>query len=455
MAMVTFLKIPVNKHTWKFYIDNKAMIQRMESYRVSIKHSKWNIRADADITNKANEYLRHIPASIAHVKSHQDEGQNNKILTFDAQLNIIADALASQQREHMQKPVTKVSGNHCHLTIKDKYITRDSKKWLLQKAGEIPIQHYYQKKYGWSHSVFESINWELQHKVLRTYTPNDQRRILKFAHDWLPTNFRLFRENIEASPACRLCGELEETNDHMLRCQHSRQQQTRMQVNDYLWKDNENHGNSELNNIIELALSESMHNKDWKPVMSAISRELLPCIQQQNKIGWHHLYKGRLSRRMIQFMEAHFRQLSIDCKKYTGERWGKMLLRNIWNMVLRLWETRNEIIHGKQIQAEQQTERHRLQHRVRKYYEMMDTLEHSDKEKIFYKDEETMLSEDTRYITAWLKIAHRAFAVARKEQNKPRNEQRMMEQYFAWKPPSAPNQRSRRIPRAPDETHPD
>jgi hypothetical protein len=86
-----------------------------------------------------------------------------------------------------------------------------------------------------------------------------------------------------------------------------------------------------------------------------------------------------MARTMIEFMEAHFRQLPIDCKKYTGERWGKMLLRNIWNMLLRLWETRNEINHGKQAQAEQHTERHRLQHSVRKYYEMIDTLELSVK----------------------------------------------------------------------------
>jgi hypothetical protein len=107
MAMVTFLNISVDDHIWKFSIDNKAMIQRMESYRVSIQHSKWNLRSDADITNKAHEYLRHIPASIIHVKSHQDEGKDNSLLTFDAQMNIIADAMATQQREHMQNQRSK------------------------------------------------------------------------------------------------------------------------------------------------------------------------------------------------------------------------------------------------------------------------------------------------------------------------------------------------------------
>jgi ribonuclease HI len=455
MAMVTFLKFSTQEHSWKFYIDNKAMIQRMESYKATIRHSKWNLRSDSDITNKAHEYLRHIPASLVHVKSHQDDGKDNSKLTFDAQMNIMADAMATQQRDQMSKPVTRVTGNHCHLIIKDRYITRDSKTWLLQKSGEIPIQKYYQDKYGWPHSVFNSIQWEIQQKVLRSYKQSDQRRILKFTHDWLPTNYRLFREKQEASPACRLCGDLEERSDHMLRCTHFKQQQTRTKVNDYLWRDNENHGNSELNNIIEIALSESIYNKEWVPVMSAISQELMPCIRQQNKIGWHQLYKGRVARAMIQFMETHYRGLSIDAKRYTGERWGKMLIKNIWNMVLTLWEKRNDIVHGKQLQEDHRTERQRLQHRVRKYYEIKDTLEHHDREKIFYKDEEVLLMEDNRYIKAWLKLAQRAFSVAKREQAKPRNERKFMEQYFTWKPSIEAIRKKSQGPRAPDETHPD
>jgi hypothetical protein len=175
MAMVTFFNIDPEEHSWKFYLDNKAMIQRMESYQANIPHSKWNLRSDSDITNKAHEYLRHIPAVLTHVKSHQDNGKEICTLSFDAQMNILADTLATQQRDQMFKPITRVSGDHCHLVIKDQYMTT---------------------------SVFNSIHWEIQHKALRSYSQNDQRRILKFTHDWLPTNYRLFREKQEASPAC-------------------------------------------------------------------------------------------------------------------------------------------------------------------------------------------------------------------------------------------------------------
>jgi hypothetical protein len=186
----------------------------------------------------------------------------------------------------------------------------------------------------------------------------------------------------EASPACRLCGALEETNDHILECPYPCQQKLGNKVEDYLWRDNENHGNSELNNIIEIALSECTHNNRWTPDMSAISPDLMSCIQHQNKIGWYHLYKGRIAKGMIYFMEKHFQNLSVDSKRYTGERWGKMLICNLWNTMLQVWQQRNDIIHGNQDQVEHNAEKLRMEHRVKEYYNMQDTLDAFDQEKV-------------------------------------------------------------------------
>jgi hypothetical protein len=189
--------------------------------------------------------------------------------------------------------------------------------------------------------------------------------------------------------------------------------------------------------------------------MSAISPELLPSIKQQNKIGWHQIFKGRIAKKIIQFMEAHYRTLPIDTKRYTGERWGKMLISNIWHMVLTLWSNRNEVVHGNRIQAGLNTEKQRLHHRVQQYYERKETLSTTNKEKIFYKDVQDMLQEDSRYIKAWLKIAQRVFSAHRKEQSKPQHEQKLMEAYFGWKPSQTTTRRKAKDPRAPDETHPD
>jgi hypothetical protein len=86
---------------------------------------------------------------------------------------------------------------------------------------------------------------------------------------------------------------------------------------------------------------------------------------------------------------------------------------------------------------------------------MRETLDRTDREKIFYKDMEEIIKENTRYIKAWLKLAHRTFSAAKKERAKPRNEQKFMEQYFAWGSPISLRQRKQQKQRAPDETHPD
>jgi hypothetical protein len=189
-ALAKHFTIDPQKHTWKFYVDNKAMIQRMQSYQWKAKSSKGNLRPDADITNFADEYFRNFPATLIHVKSHQDERQDKNELTFKAQLNVIADAQATQQHDLMDAPLTEVRGLQPTLILGEIPITRDSQKWILQKAGEIPISHYYKEKHGWDHNTFQDIDWELQYKALSTFTESNQRKILKFVHGWLPTNKR-------------------------------------------------------------------------------------------------------------------------------------------------------------------------------------------------------------------------------------------------------------------------
>jgi hypothetical protein len=66
-----------------------------------------------------------------------------------------------------------------------------------------------------------------------------------------------------------------------------------------------------------------------------------------------------------------------------------------------------------------------------------------------------MQLEDTRYIKAWIKVAQRTFRAARKERKTPRNEQKLMETYFSWKPHEDTKNRRPRSARSPDETHPD
>jgi hypothetical protein len=159
-GIIAKYKVDTANHVWHFFIYNKAIIQRMESYQQNSLGSKCNLRPDADITNLAADRLRHIPASLIHDKSHQDEHKEWDKLLFEAQLNIMADAQATRQHQLMEEPwINSVPGFYT-LHLENRPITRDSQKWLLQKAAEIPIQDYFQEKLGWKSKTFHSINWK-------------------------------------------------------------------------------------------------------------------------------------------------------------------------------------------------------------------------------------------------------------------------------------------------------
>jgi hypothetical protein len=138
------------------------------------------------------------------------------------------------------------------------------------------------------------------------------------------------------SPHCQLCNALEESNNHLLVCSSDIQENARMKIIDYIWRDNSNHRNSELNNIIKLAILESPHNSTWSPLAQATSDTIKQCVVRQSKIGWYHLIKGRITKEMRKTMDQHYQQMNVDTQRYTGERLCKLLIKNIWQAVLQL-----------------------------------------------------------------------------------------------------------------------
>jgi hypothetical protein len=158
--------LTLTSHQTTIYIDNMAMIHRLEGYRTRTPVPRWNlVRSDEDITRYANTLLADTSANIVHVHSHQDEGNNWENLSFSAQLNTMADEQASHHREMMEEPAVEVANlMQVQLRIGHMAITRDSQRYLLHTAGKIPLLEYYHNKWGWSQATFEAISWKTQKK---------------------------------------------------------------------------------------------------------------------------------------------------------------------------------------------------------------------------------------------------------------------------------------------------
>jgi hypothetical protein len=132
--MVEHYNINPLDHKWTIYIDNMALIKRLEGYSTNIPVPRWNLRSDEDIMHFANVLLSSIPARLIHIHSHQDDNSDWQNLSFPAQLNIIADEQASLHRQLMDGPETDVVNMaQAQLCIDNIAITRDSQRALLFK----------------------------------------------------------------------------------------------------------------------------------------------------------------------------------------------------------------------------------------------------------------------------------------------------------------------------------
>jgi hypothetical protein len=417
-------------HIWHIYLDNKTLINKIEQYRSEMLLPKWNLNPDADIVLQAHNLLQQIPVTFVHVKSHGRSSNSTKQPSRAEQLNSSADELATRQKELTTEPTTNIQSTFCHLKINDTFITKDSQHWILDIATRIPMQQYYYDKHGWSQDTFNNIDWEIQYKALKSYDINDQRRIVKLVHGWLPTNDRMHRELQSSTQRCPLCFYISETNIHLFSCKHIKQAETVQELHDYLKDDNSE--NKSISAIIGSALRHSIENPKWQP--AATDTAITPSIQAQSKIGWQQVFLGRIAKTITERNGEHSDPVTRFDANKRGKRWKQKLIRKIWDTYLKLWKQRNEIIHGTQERDKNEIQRQRLTTRLERCYQYQSQLRVRDQNKIFYKTIDEIKQEDPRLIQSWLKICERLIRIHKKEAKKPNQMKTMMEQFVQWKP---------------------
>jgi hypothetical protein len=322
-VMAEHYELKAEEHEWYFYINNKTLIKSLERHRNEQEYSKWNLNPDADVVKYAHKLTKHIPLNLVHVKSHQSSGKDFSKLSLPVQMNTIADQLAEEQQQYRENP-PEVYLPFCYLKIWGKHVTKESKQLLLEEASMIPVRQYYKEKYGWNTEVFYMINWELQQKVLNSYPVNDQRRILKMVHGWLPTYDRLQRENQVTSMRCPLCHYRSESSLHVFTCKHPLQRETYNRIGLYLDKDGGENGNQDVNKIIKEALANASSLNLWSFKLTGNSK-VDQWIQDQDQIGWQQILYERITKSLEHAMEDHYCKKANDTRQDTGATWVRKL----------------------------------------------------------------------------------------------------------------------------------
>jgi hypothetical protein len=431
--LINRFQINSKEHQWFFFLDNKSMIQRLSGYS-QLETPKWNLRPDEDITKLAHLILKPIPYQLIHVKSHQDSNKDISDLPFPAVINIMADQQATRQRSLMDKPDKTVQNLlTAQLRINNMCITRDSEKWLLHSAGKIPLQHFYREKFGWSDSTFNAIAWDVQHSALKSFSTADQTRILKFVHGWLPTASRQFKEGITRSPRCPLCLAPREDNMHLFCCNNKEMEAVQEKLQHYIMKDMHDNGDSEISNILEIAILNTCIFPTWAPDLSNVSTKWKAGVREQSRIGWIHILKGRISTTLISSINMHFESLELSGCLYNGNRWAKKLITATWTTMLELWKTRNSIIYNTDKQVVEERMREKPEARIRRCYTYSNIVSAQDRQLWFSTSLEDQLQEEPNRANNWLQGIERIIKITRREQQQRPKESVIMERFLGIK----------------------
>jgi hypothetical protein len=152
------------------------------------------------------------------------------------------------------------------------------------------------------------------------------------------------------------------------------------------------------------------------------------CGAKQNWVKSDLLWEN--AKELIKAMDTHYRELTVDELTYNGEKWARKMIRAIWDSILELWKTRNEIINQADSQEVEKLQKEKLENRVRRCYCFKDKLRHGERLRWFADSVEELLQKDARYIETWTKAEEQIISITKREQKKQPLESVIMESFL-------------------------
>jgi hypothetical protein len=157
-------------------------------------------------------------------------------------------------------------------------------------------------------------------------------------------------------------------------------------ISTYLLKQYQDHGSSELINILQITMEECLHDEKWTPSLEVTSPDWKIPIQDQSEIGWPQIFHRRIASSMIKQMDVHYQMLNVNLKTYSGESWARKLIINIWTTSLQFWKHRNDLIYETENQQTRSNQRDKLETRICCCYQFQNQLSANDRRHWFHQD---------------------------------------------------------------------
>jgi hypothetical protein len=373
-----------------------------------------------------------LTIELSHVKGHQDDKIPYKDLPREAQLNVQADALCTNQLNEPADPAAgyrNFSANPTSLLINGEYITAKYTKCLRSAYLSQDLRKLMVKNFQWKPTTPELVWWDVHGIALTAMSHNDKMRMQKFNFNWLPTNHRQSQYEAHVEDRCSACSYVNEDDDHVIRCIDVNRQKVRtawmQELSQFL---RELHTPIAVHDAI-LGGLEAWLEKRQVPNLATLvndpSRALTRAYKNQTTIGWHHFVRGRIAQDWADLIDHELESNDIEAKVMTTTRWGARMITICWSKVLTLWDTRNTSEHGETAEEMQHKLKTKLMKEAKYLQDSNPEMSHVDRD-WFDRDLEELEKTSLSNIYAWLRNSRALIRINKREQKQQTNQRRLV-----------------------------
>jgi hypothetical protein len=241
--------------------------------------------------------LQDIPGEIEihHVKGHQDKKKQKNRRTWQEQLNIIADHLATKAKYRVynkrQQQNLLLDPAEAYLLIGKKPVTRAYKDNINSALTSPELRKHMLKKYGWKTTIPDMINWELGGLIYAKMDKYAQRFATRYIYQRLPLHGASFQQH--PTKICPLCKREPETFAHFNECKANKETWS-----DFIPTLTQVYNKYDVDPALRLLINLAIVKENPQEVMNTHALQwddYRTLIQEQTKIGWSQIKLGRYS----------------------------------------------------------------------------------------------------------------------------------------------------------------
>ena len=386
LAAITVLNEAVRIHERApqivlLYCDNKSAVDIANDIQTANQTTFTRggvvnaLMAEYDVVQRLATVLDDAPTQlrVIHIKAHQDNDKPTESLSVPARMNVMADRLATLAVRGGLGSTTAglIPGTEVLVHTATGTITRRLAQTARYDKGLEEIRQHIQRKNKWDDRTMDSIDWE-QHSALQRRHRERPVQVTKLTHKLVPTNVVRHRYKLITEPTCPLCGLEPETLYHVVRCKHGTRKEWRQKLEQRLSEmGKQQQAPPDMVKAFIGGWASWMKNEEVE-IPAGASVAIRAAMKQQEDIGWHQLLHGRAALAWRQTVTTKHTPYDGALRGSNETTWVTNMLDAIWTEWFKVWEERNEFVHGKTMTEKQERKRAEIEQKIRTIYENKD-----------------------------------------------------------------------------------